>query len=169
MYLKELYYHHKFWFLFIVLFIISQLVINYKRGVVFSPFYHYGMFSEVIKPQKNYIVTEVFVNDTLLQTKDFTPYQWDKITLPVQMFYSQQQWHSTLWQRDIHRLLHVTDSSKYLNSITEKSFNEWYKNYLQIILHQNINDVKIKFTDYEFDGNELKKTSGLFNPEYSHA
>jgi hypothetical protein len=163
MYLKELYHHHKFWFLITVLFIIGQLFINYKRGVVFSPLYHYGMFSEVINPQRNYTVTEIFVDEKLLRTKDFSPYQWDKIALPVNMFYTQQQWNSTIWQRDIHRLLRITDSSKYLNNITEASFKEWYKNYLQTILHQTISTIKIQFTNYEFDGKELKAVSKLSN------
>ena len=62
MFLKKLYQHNKFWFVVIILFIAGQLFINYKRGVVFSPFYHYGMYSSAIKPATQYNIPEVFVD-----------------------------------------------------------------------------------------------------------
>ena len=49
MFLQKVYKHSKLLFLAMLGFIAGQLFINYKHGVVCSPFYHYGMYSEVMK------------------------------------------------------------------------------------------------------------------------
>src|SRR5437867_4049778 len=125
MYLKKLYQHNKLWFLVIIIFIAGQLFINYKRGVVFSPFYHYGMYSSVIKPAAQYNIPEVFVNGMRLATKDFSPQEWDNIMQPVIKFQDQEKWNSTLFQTDIHRLLPFADAAKFTNAITEQQFKQW--------------------------------------------
>jgi hypothetical protein len=127
--------------------------------VVFSPFYHYGMYSAVMNPEKKYSVTEISVNGKLLQTKDFSPYVWDKINLPVQLYHTQDKWNQILWLQDISRLLHATDSSKYLNQITATGFSNWYRTYLQNVLHQSVDTVSIQWRDYVFDGKALNPLS----------
>lgn len=155
MYLKKLYSTNKWWFAGITLFILLQLFINVKQGVVVSPAYHFGMYSAVIPPQPNYTVTSIAVNGELLQTKDFTPAEWDKINLTLERFNNQQAWNSTQWNTDIKRLLHLTDSSKYINTVTNNAFNTWYKNYLQTILNKKVDSVTVAFTDYIYNGQHL--------------
>ena len=70
----------------IIIFIAGQLFINYKRGLVFSPFYHYGMYSSIIKPATQYNIPEVFVDGERLAAKDFSPQEWDNIMQPVIKF-----------------------------------------------------------------------------------
>jgi hypothetical protein len=144
MFLSKLYRQHKGWFVFVVLFIIGQLFINYKHGIVFSPFYHYGMYSAVMMPSEKYEVTEIDVNGKPLQTKDFTPQAWDKIMLPLSMNNTQQQWNSSLYNELVKSFLHTKDSSAYVNSYTSAEFKDWYETYLTSILHTKIDPLNIK-------------------------
>jgi hypothetical protein len=79
MFLKEVYRHSKWMFAGMLLFVSGQLVVNYKRGMVFSPFFHYGMYSEKVKPRPDYLVNIVTMNGDTLRGADYTPAQWDKI------------------------------------------------------------------------------------------
>ncbi len=158
MYLKKVYRHNKFLFLFCILFVAGQLFINYKRGLVFSPFFHYGMFSEVIRVKNQYTVSEVSVNGKLLAAKDYSPAVWDDIMQPVELFYHQQM-SSNQWQVDIHRLLPFADSLKFVNSLSESDFKKWYRLHLQPVLKQPVDSVQIAFTDYYFNGKSLTKAN----------
>jgi hypothetical protein len=156
MYLKKLYKVNKWWFAVIVLFIAVQLIMDAKQGASISPVYHYGMYSAVMLPQKQYAVMEITVNGRLLQTKNFTPYQWDKITLPLSLFGTQQSWNAQVFNADIKRLLHFADSAKYVNTLSPAQFNTWYKNYLGQVLNQKIYSVTIATVPYTFNGTTLK-------------
>jgi hypothetical protein len=79
LYLQQLYRHNKWLAALVIAFFAVQLFINYKQGVVASPFYHYGMFSAPAKIKHQYAVNSFFVNGQLLRGQDFTPQQWDKI------------------------------------------------------------------------------------------
>jgi hypothetical protein len=149
-YLKRLYIQHKGWFLFVVCFIIAQLFIIYKWGVVCSPFYNYGMYSEVMKPAEKYKLINVEVNGKALQAKDFTPQYWDKIMLPLSLNNEQQQWNSYVYKHVVQVYLHANDSSPYVNNYSSVQFQQWYKNYLQPILSTKIDSLKIRDTAYIF-------------------
>ena len=56
MFLEKVYRYNKALFAGMLFFIVMQLFVFYKHGMVFSPWYNYGMYSEVIKPQKEYAV-----------------------------------------------------------------------------------------------------------------
>ena len=159
MYLQQLFRHNKFWFLIVLVFIAGQLLINYKRGAVFTPLFHYGMYSAVINPDKHYTITEIYVNGKRLTTKDFTPQQWDNIIQPAEKYYSQQQWNSFNWNNDIKRLLHVQDSSLYTNTLTENSFRKWYASRLAHITGEKIDSFRIAFTPYTFNGTDFTKAN----------
>src|SRR5689334_20502182 len=148
MYLKRLYQHSKFLFTIIVLFALAQLINNVRQDIAISPIYSYGMYSEQIKPLSSYTVPEIFVNGTQLQAKDFSPQLWDNITLPVTEYYTQQQWNQSQWQQDIHRLLPFTDSSKFVNHISENEFQQWYHEHLHTLLQRHIDSVNIIFNKY---------------------
>ena len=135
MYLSRLYRHNKILFLLIVLFAVAQLVNNIRHDIAISPFYSYGMYSEVIKPDSVYKVAEIYVNGKQLQSKDFTALEWENISFPVTQFYRQEEWNKKIWKQDIHRLLHFTDSSKFANNLTDDDFLQWYKLHLQSVLN----------------------------------
>lgn len=136
----------------IIFFIAAQLFINYKRGTVCSPFFHYGMYSDVIKPASNYIIPEVYVNGERLAVKDFSPSQWDNIMQPLIRFNDQQKWNSMLWHNDIRRIMPFTDSLKFVNNISKETFKNWYTQQLENITSKKVNELNIFFTDYTFNG-----------------
>ncbi len=154
MYLPDLYKRSKCWFIAILGFIICQLFINYKQGVVVSPFYHYGMYSEVFLPKKEYIVPEIRVNGALLKTKDFNPQFWDKIIQPLILFDSTDNWNRKIYFNEIEPL-NIKDSALYLNQLSYTAFMDWYKAYLESLLKKKIVDLSIKFSKARFDGNKM--------------
>ena len=162
MYLKQLYHHNKFWFAVIVLFALLQVINNVRQDIAISPVYSYGMYSEKISPAESYTVTEIFVNGKQLTPIDFTPQQWDNISLPVSMYQSQADWNLAVWQQDIHRLLPFADSVHYVNDITDKQFNAWYKLHLQSVLGYTVDTVNIQFNKYLFNGSVLIKQPAAF-------
>jgi len=60
-------------------FAIGQWVINFKGGMVFSPFFHYGMYSAPAEIRRDYFINVVIKDGDTLRGKDFKPPQWDKI------------------------------------------------------------------------------------------
>jgi len=140
-------------------FICGQLFINYKHGVVFSPFFHYGMYSEVIPTKDHYDVTEVYINNERLASKNFSPQQWDNIIQPAEKFFAQKEWNSNLWHADIQRLLPFTDSSKFVNVITDRQFENWYKQRLEYITGKQVSTFGIKFISYTFNSASLTKST----------
>jgi hypothetical protein len=149
-------------------FIIGQLFINFKRGMVISPFYHYGMYSEVMKPKPLYGVYEVKVNDQLLSGKDFTPQQWDKIIQPIKYFHSLDSMKG-LYEKDVKRLmlmLHITtDDKKFTSQCDAGLFYNYYKLYLQNILNKTIDSVEVSYRNYSFTGAKLNPIEEVFTLE----
>jgi len=131
-----------------------------RHDIALSPVYHYGMYSEIITPKTKYTVPVIKVNGNVLRTQDFTPAQWDKISYTVELFHNQQKWNSLQWNTDIKRLLHLQDSSKYINKISNTDFNVWYKGYLENVLQKKIDSVSVEFVDYTFNGSTFTKIPG---------
>ena len=161
MYLKRLWLHNKALCWLVILFAAFQLINNIRQDVAFSPVYTYGMYSQVIKPQKKYVIPEITVNGVLLQTKNFTPQQWDKILQPVLFFSKQETWNRLQFNKYIHRLLHIEDSALYLNHMSQAQFNEWYRSYISYILKTDISTLSIQFNEYDLSsGQPVKLPSG---------
>jgi hypothetical protein len=148
MYLKTLLNQSKFWFAVVVVFIICQLLINFKHGMVFSPFYHYGMYSEVMKPKDSYPIFGVTVNGEELKTKDFSPQQWDKIIQPLVYYSKHQQWNADMFG-EVQRLTGISDTVKYFNKLTKNDFTFWYQQYLSAVLGKEVISVVIDSKTYQ--------------------
>ncbi len=99
------------------------------------------MYSEVMKPAAKYAVTKIDVNGKPLQSKDFTPQQWDKIILPLQFNNDQQQWNSYVYKNVARVFLRANDSSVYVNNYGTVQFQKWYHSYLESLLHTKINSL----------------------------
>ena len=144
-----------------VLFIVGQLFINYKHGMVFSPFYHYGMYSEVMKEKSSYRVFEIQVNGRELQAKGFTPQQWDNIILPLN-YYASINKSNALYQTDIKRLMNTIHISvndiNYMQNCDSKGFEKWYKNYLSSVLKEDIATLNILYRSYQYNSGSLQPT-----------
>ena len=151
MYLKKLYNHNKLLCLLIALFALAQFINNIRQDIAISPLYSYGMYSERMMPETVYSVPEIFVNDTMLRTKDFSPMEWDNIMQPVIKFHAQYNWNVNLWKQDIHRLVPFADSVNFVNQLDESQFKAWYQQHLENILQKQIDTLKIVLTNYSFD------------------
>ena len=158
MYLKKLYHHNKFLFIIIVLFALAQLINNIRQDISISPVYSYGMYSAPIKPLHFYTVPEIFVDGKQLRAKNFSPQQWDNITLPVTEFYDQKSWNLFQWQQDIYRLLPFADSAKFVNHISEQEFKKWYHQHIESLLHMHVDSVNIVFSNYYFNDSSFIRT-----------
>jgi hypothetical protein len=148
MYLKTLFHQSKFWFAVVVVFILCQLFINLKKGMVFSPFYHYGMYSEVMKPQASYPIFGVVVDGEELKTKEFTPQQWDKIIQPLVYYSKHQSWNAEMFDH-ARRITGVSSYSYYNNRLTKNDFLAWYRLYLSELLDKDVMQVNIKHKTYQ--------------------
>lgn len=147
MYLRQVYHHNRIWFAVILLFILCQLFINIKRGLVFSPFYHYGMYSGVMKPDNNYPVVQIIADDDTLQTKDFNPQQWDKIMQPVLYYTKHKEWNENMY-RELERIMAISDTVKYVSNVQKKDFFDWYRKYLSQILDKEVRSLVIQQKTY---------------------
>ena len=147
MYLKQLYQHNKAWFAVILLFIFCQLFINFKKGIVFSPCYHYGMYSEVMKPGTSYPVFEIIADGAVLQVKDFSAQQWDKIMQPIIYYSKHKTWNRDMY-REVQRITGISDSVNYVSNVQKKDFFDWYRNYLSGIIGKEVRSIIIQQKTY---------------------
>ena len=165
MFLNQLYKHSKLLFVLVMVFISGQLCINVKHGLVFSPFYHYGMYSQVMQPQNEYLVPEIIVDGTLLKGNDFTPWTWDKILQPVNYFTAIPA-SNALYKNEVTRLtpafLLPGKTSNFKQPCDYQGFMEWYKKYLSGILGKPVTTVEVASRKYIFSNGKLESTPITF-------
>lgn len=77
--LYHVYQYHKGLFAFFILFAGLQLFIAYKRGMVITPFYNYGMYSAVSKPQPTYYVLELYSKGKRIDPLQHGLHAWDRV------------------------------------------------------------------------------------------
>lgn len=115
--------------------------------MVFSPFYHYGMYSEVMKPKQNYPVFEIIADGEVLQTKNFTAQAWDKIMQPVIYHSKHKEWNAAMYN-EVHRITGISDTAKYVSNVQKRDFFEWYQKYLSAITGKEIRSLIIQQKNY---------------------
>jgi hypothetical protein len=115
--------------------------------MVFSPFYHYGMYSEIMKPKPSYTAYQVYIDGEILQTKNYAPQKWDKIVQPIVYFSKHSNWNAQMFA-EVNRLTGINDQKKYLDQITKQEFYAWYKHYLTSVLGKEINIVEVTMSEY---------------------
>lgn len=130
-----------------LLFIAGQLLINLKQGMVISPFYHYGMYSEVMEPQQAYPVYEIIVNEVPLRTQDFSAQQWDKIMLPLVYYSKHGQWNQEMYGH-VKRITGISDSNRFVNTFPKQRFYKWYQDYLSGILQRPVQSLMVEQKTY---------------------
>ena len=164
MYIRQAYQHSKWLAVIIVFFAAAQLFVNYKRGVVISPFYHYGMYSDRMLADSFYSVFEVDVDDSRLHGKNFTATEWDRILLPLQYFAGVRA-SNQLYKTDVARLLnklHISAPEKaYVSGCNYQQFAAWYKQYLALLLQQHVERVNIAVREYQFTNGKLQATNKI--------
>ena len=141
-------------FLGFVLFIVVQLFLNFKQGMVATPFMHFGMYSGPFKVQPEISVTEVIVDGEKLSAADFSATQWDKIILPIELYCSQHKRGKTFYREDIKRLLArfniPSSESSFYNELSNADFLSAYKKVLSSVIDRDINDLDILVSKYRY-------------------
>lgn len=164
MYLRQLYNHSRLLSALVIIFICGQLFVILIWGIVITPFYNYGMYSEVMPVRKTYKVFEVELNGRRLRGQDFSPQQWDKIVVPLQ-FYVGIKTSNELYRTDIKRLLekmHIAaNDANFLVSCNYQQFENWYKNYLEQLTNEKINSLSLNQRSYQYHANKLEATNSL--------
>jgi hypothetical protein len=154
MYLQQLYKQHKGWFIIVVLFAISQLFINFKRGVVFTPFFHYGMYAAPMHTNSKVSIIDLKVNNKLVEPFDYAAQQWDKLLVPLYLFTNEKAHNQYLFDNDIERLQKKvginSNSRNYSNnaSVNKLGFENWYSSYVSAVIHQPIQSISFKQQTY---------------------
>lgn len=164
MFLKHLYKHNRWFFVLMVTFIIGQAYVNMKRGAVVSPFYHYGMYSNVMSPEGQYSVLEVTVNGNLLQGKNFSPWQWDKVMQPL-VYYANISQSNNLYNSEIKRIFSSfrlsTNDKHFIQSVDRDTFFLWYKAYVSTIVRTPVKTISVSVRQYIYNGKALQPSNTL--------
>ncbi len=154
MFLKEVYRHSKWMFAGMLFFSLGQLLVNYKRGMVFSPFFHYGMYSAKVEPRHSYLVNIVTVDGDTLSGADYTPPQWDKIQYTLQQVVA-SSCDSLFYQNQILRLyrkagLPAPNSKYFVNFGNRQKRLETYKIWLAKQLGKKGASIKVSQNRYVY-------------------
>jgi hypothetical protein len=148
-----------------IAFVVGQLFINYKHGVVASPLFHYGMYSEVMKTHNSYGVFEVVANGKVLAGKDFTPQQWDKILVPLRYYAQLNNVSNKLFYTDIKRLMNAAhlapNEQQYAQECDAGKFMAWYKPYLSKIVNRPVENLNVRYRLYAYKEKRLAPTDSL--------
>jgi hypothetical protein len=166
MFLKKVYRYNKWMFGGMLFFILMQLFVFYKAGMVFSPWYNYGMYSEVIKPLEKYELYKVYADGELMAGDQYSPQQWDNV------HYTLLQADATLcnqnfYEKEISRLFnkfHLPVPAKHFYVNTRygpKAIRQLYPNHLSRLFATHYVDLYPLL--YKWDGNKLVETDSLKN------
>jgi hypothetical protein len=158
MYIRQLYSYSRLLFVIAIFVICSQLFVILIWGIEISPFYNYGMYSEVMTVKNSYPVFEIVQNGKKLRGQDFTPERWDKIILPVQYFTDIHK-SNQLYETDIKRLLgkfHISANEKnFLSTCNYQQFEDWYKSYLSDVTNEKTQSLSVNYSTYLVQSNHL--------------
>jgi hypothetical protein len=166
MFLQQVYKHSKWLFVLFVAFMVAQLFINYKHGMVATPFLHYGMYSQRMQVQPSYGVFEVRVNGIMLQGKDYSAQEWDKIILPLR-YYGNTKASNQLYVSEINRLMnavHLTpQQERFVQQCNAEEFLNWYSRYLATIIHAPVQQLDVRYRTYIYNEKQLVPTGTVLS------
>jgi len=138
--------------------------------MVFSPWYNYGMYSEVIKPQSSYVVTKVYADEQLLKGPDFSPQAWDRIHFNLQLAVA-SSCNKHFYEKEIKRIIRkfhmpVPGESHYVNLISSDDIFQRNKQLLAQQLKRN--SVEVYSLEYSWSGKTLVFNDSLPTLPVSH-
>ncbi len=107
-------------------FVCIQLFCFYKGGMVFTPFYNYGMYSEVMDVKPEYEINGV----GHVKGNDFSPQSWDKIYYTLGQYQSLDK-NDSLYANEVIRLFakaHLLQpaTANFIRPLSPADFNAWY-------------------------------------------
>jgi hypothetical protein len=137
-----------------LLFATIQLAVNYKKGMVFTPFFHYGMYSAPAEIKKEYTINIVTIGGDTLRGKDFTPPQWDKIQYTLNQIIA-SNCDSDFYTHQVSRLfkkagLPAPNTVLFINKRTSEAQISLYKKWLAKQLNRNSESVEVAQGTYRY-------------------
>lgn len=135
MFLKKVYRQSKWMFAGMLFFIAMQVLVSWKHGIVFTPWYNFGMYSSVILPKAEYNVLVAISGKDTLKGHDFSPPHWDRIMYtPVRMGDWQCRQH--FFDAEVARLMNKAklgkpNPSNFISRPGEYDLQQWYGQWVQ--------------------------------------
>jgi hypothetical protein len=146
-------------------FVCVQLFCFYKKGMVFSPWYNYGMYSEVMNPKEVYTVTKVYADSQLLKGNNFSPQAWDRIHYNLHLA-TAAACNDHFYEKEIKRIaqkFHVPTPGKW-NYVNHKYESSQIFQFNKRILSQrlNHNNIEVYPLEYSWNGKSLVFKDSLY-------
>jgi hypothetical protein len=161
-FLSYVYKTNKFYFFVFAAFILIQLFVAYKRGMVFAPFFNYGMYSAVSNPYKQYPVLEIYSSGKKVNGSHYYLQTYDRVLLSYD-YVQQTSYNRIFFETEIKRLLskaHLpAPEEKFVlpPTVADSAFliNQW-KQFAQKQLQIKIDSFRV--VNYEWNGKKLVPT-----------
>jgi len=149
MFIKKTYQYSKPLAIGMLFFTLVQLFCFYKGGMVFSPWYNYGMYSERIAIKPLYVV-DAF---PAIEGNNFSPQKWDKVFVTLKGFRSLSQ-NDSLYKKEISRLFHkahlpIPHNSNFLSNTSSASVKNWFQNSMSLQFFSQQGDTTLLSWDGE--------------------
>ena len=125
MFIKKLYQHSKLLFIAFMGFVTAFMVINYKWGIVATPFLQYGMYSKPVHIKDTLELYVLKVNNTDINWGGLSFSDKDKLQLFLKRYAIQQLVNEEVYTT-MGRYLPVT-AGNYHNKLSDTIFTSWYK------------------------------------------
>ena len=158
MFLKKVFKERKWIFFLMVCFIIGQILITYKRGMLFSPFINLWMYNSEYKKDTQKVILFFSGKDTL-QSIDYSSTQWDKIILSYEAISNldkQTQFYYTQILPISSKLGIPLNKTVFLNSKIDSAYLRFkWKQYVCEITGKQIDSVQ--FSTYDWQDNKMIK------------
>ncbi|MBX3255359.1 MAG: hypothetical protein KF862_14555 [Chitinophagaceae bacterium] len=173
MFLYKLYRYKRSLFALAVAGCLIQLVIFYKQGAVATPFFNYGMYSEKILSKDQYEIYKVYVNGELLKGDDYSIQEWDKIYVPVYMYYAKDTTNELMIEVRNRLLLKLqlkgleADNRYFENrEFNDEAFIEWYAAYLCGFSGHSSQNIRVIKQNYQWNGQQLLPADSIVLFQY---
>lgn len=161
-FLSYVYKTNKFYFFVFVGFIVLQLFVAYKRGIVFAPFFNYGMYSAVSTPQKQYPVLEIYSAGKKINGSRYYLQTYDRVLLSYD-YVQQTKSNAVFFETEINRLLlkagiHAPEEKFVLppgiadSTVLIKQWKQFAEKQLQLKIDS------FRVVNYEWNGKKLIPT-----------
>jgi len=162
-FLKKVYRYNKWLCGGMLFFTVMQLFVFYRSGMVFSPWYNYGMYSEVIRPEKEYAIYKVYADGELMTGDQYSPQQWDNIHFKLVQA-DATACNANFYQKEISRLfkkfhLSIPAEHFFVNTYSPSKIKQLYPNRLAYSFYKHY--IEVYPLLYKWNGEMLIETDSL--------
>ena len=145
----------------IIIALLLFIIINFKWGVVATPFLQFGMYSSVFHVSDTQTVYQLEVNGSRIKNSNLSLTSRDLLQIFPEYFERQKMINEaayTTMKRYINYtgFLHYMDTEKYLNNINDSIFTNLYKIKVEKITGSNVHALKLYKQQFVWNKNKLE-------------